>query len=51
MLRATAIMKTDIQGSTAHFRALPEVDLDALLTGHHRFHTRYGRYLRLGIGR
>lgn len=37
MLRATAIMKTDIQGSTAHFRALPEVDLDALLTGHHRF--------------
>jgi hypothetical protein len=33
-LRATVIMKTDIRGSTVRFRALPEVDLDGLLTEH-----------------
>jgi hypothetical protein len=33
-LRATAIMKTDLSGSTARFRALPEPDLTALLTQH-----------------
>jgi class 3 adenylate cyclase len=33
-LRATAIMKTDISGSTARFRTLPEPDLTALLTQH-----------------
>ena len=33
-LRATAIMKTDISGSTVRFRALPETDLAALLTAH-----------------
>lgn len=33
-------MKTDIQGSTVQFRALPEADLDALLTEHRQFVTR-----------
>jgi class 3 adenylate cyclase len=33
-------MKTDIGGSTVRFRALPEVDLDALLTEHRHFVTR-----------
>jgi adenylate cyclase len=33
-LRTTVIMKTDIRGSTVRFRALPEVDLDGLLTEH-----------------
>ena len=33
-LRATAIMKTDISGSTARFRTLPESDLTALLAEH-----------------
>jgi len=33
-LRATAIMKTDITGSTARFRTLPESDLTALLAEH-----------------
>jgi class 3 adenylate cyclase len=33
-LRTTVIMKTDIRGSTMRFRALPEVDLDGLLTAH-----------------
>ena len=33
-LRTTAVMKTDISGSTVRFRALPEADLTALLTGH-----------------
>jgi class 3 adenylate cyclase len=33
-LRATAIMKTDISGSTARFRSLPEQDLTALLAQH-----------------
>ncbi len=39
-LRTTVIMKTDIGGSTVRFRALPEVDLDALLTEHRHFVTR-----------
>jgi class 3 adenylate cyclase len=39
-LRTTAIMKTDIRGSTVRFRALPEVDLDALLTEHRQFVSR-----------
>jgi class 3 adenylate cyclase len=33
-LRATAILKTDISGSTARFRELPEPDLNALLSEH-----------------
>ncbi len=33
-LRATAIMKTDISGSTTRFRTLPESDLTGLLTEH-----------------
>src|SRR5262245_10399125 len=33
-LATTVIMKTDIRGSTVRFRALPEVDLDTLLTEH-----------------
>src|SRR5262245_57476698 len=33
-LRTTAIMKTDISGSTARFRSLPESDLTALLAEH-----------------
>jgi class 3 adenylate cyclase len=33
-------MKTDIRGSTIRFRALPEVDLDALLTEHRHFVAR-----------
>ena len=36
-LRTTVIMKTDIRGSTVRFRALPEVDLDVLLTEHRAF--------------
>jgi class 3 adenylate cyclase len=39
-LRATAILKTDISGSTARFRALPESDLTALLADHHRLVSR-----------
>jgi class 3 adenylate cyclase len=39
-LRTTVIMKTDIRGSTVRFRALPEVDLDALLTEHRHFVAR-----------
>jgi class 3 adenylate cyclase len=39
-LRTTVIMKTDIRGSTVRFRALPEVDLDALLTEHRQFVSR-----------
>jgi len=39
-LRATAIMKTDISGSTARFRSLPEQDLTALLGEHRDFVTR-----------
>jgi len=33
-------MKTDIQGSTARFRELPDVDLDALLSEHRQFISR-----------
>jgi class 3 adenylate cyclase len=33
-LRATVLMKTDIGGSTARFRALPESDLSAVLAAH-----------------
>src|SRR5437899_2679390 len=43
MLRATAIMKTDIRGSTVQFRMLPEVDLDALLTEHRQFVSRLAK--------
>lgn len=39
-LRATAIMKTDISGSTARFRTLPEPDLTALLAEHRELVTR-----------
>jgi class 3 adenylate cyclase len=39
-LRTTVIMKTDIGGSTVRFRALSEVDLDALLTEHRHFVSR-----------
>jgi adenylate cyclase len=39
-LRATAIMKTDISGSTARFRALLEPDLNLLLTKHHQLISR-----------
>ena len=39
-LRTTVIMKTDIRGSTVRFRALPAVDLDALLTEHRAFVSR-----------
>jgi class 3 adenylate cyclase len=41
-LRATAIMKTDISGSTARFRALVEPDLTALLADHHHLVSRIG---------
>jgi hypothetical protein len=34
VLRAMAIMTTDIRGSTVQFRMLSEVDLEALLTEH-----------------
>ena len=33
-LRTTAIMKTDISGSTARFRTLSEADLHALFVEH-----------------
>jgi len=39
-LQTTVIMKTDIQGSTVRFRALPDVDLDAMLTEHRLFVAR-----------
>jgi class 3 adenylate cyclase len=38
--RTTVIMKTDIKGSTVRLRALPEADLDALLTEHRAFVSR-----------
>jgi class 3 adenylate cyclase len=41
-LRATAIMKTDISGSTARFRALPEADLTALLAEHQQLVSHIG---------
>ncbi len=40
-LRATVIMKTDISGSTARFRALAEADLHALLLEHREFLSRH----------
>ena len=43
MLRATAIMKTDIRGSTVQFRMLPEADLERLLTEHRQFVSRLAR--------
>jgi class 3 adenylate cyclase len=36
-LRLTAILKTDISGSTPRFRNLPQADLVALLTDHREF--------------
>jgi class 3 adenylate cyclase len=39
-LQTTVIMKTDIQASTAKFRALSDVDQDALLTEHRQFVSR-----------
>jgi hypothetical protein len=39
-LQTTVIMKTDIQGSTTKFRALPGVDQDELLTEHRQFVSR-----------
>jgi class 3 adenylate cyclase len=36
-LRTTVIMKTDIRGSTVRFRALPEADLNVLLSEHRTF--------------
>ena len=39
-LRTTVLMKTDSRGSTIRFRALPEADLDALLTEHRHFVSR-----------
>jgi len=39
-LRATVILKTDISGSTARFRALAEPDLTALLAEHHQLLSR-----------
>jgi class 3 adenylate cyclase len=40
-LRTTVIMKTDISGSTARFRALAEADLHALLIEHREFLNRH----------
>lgn len=39
-LQTTVIMKTDIQGPTAKFRALPDADQHALLTEHRQFVSR-----------
>jgi class 3 adenylate cyclase len=39
-LRATVLMKTDISGSTARFRALPESDLSAVLAAHRELVSR-----------
>jgi class 3 adenylate cyclase len=39
-LRTTAILKTDLRGSTPTFRGLSEVDLDAMLREHRAFVTR-----------
>jgi class 3 adenylate cyclase len=43
VLRAMAIMKTDIRGSTVQFRMLSEVDLEALLTEHRQFVSRVAK--------
>ena len=40
-LRTTAIMKTDISGSTARFRALGEADLHAVFVEHRKFLDRH----------
>jgi len=40
-LRTTAIMKTDISGSTARYRALAEADLHALFVEHQEFLGRH----------
>ena len=40
-LRTTVILKTDISGSTARFRALGEADLHALLIEHREFLSRH----------
>jgi class 3 adenylate cyclase len=40
-LRATVLMKTDISGSTARFRALTETELHKLLTEHRALITRH----------
>ena len=40
-LRTTAIMKTDISGSTARFRALSDADLHALFVEHREFLSRH----------
>ena len=40
-LRTTAIMKTDISGSTARYRALAEADLHALFVEHREFLARH----------
>ena len=40
MLRATVILKTDISGSTARFRALADPDLHALFVDHRAFLAR-----------
>jgi class 3 adenylate cyclase len=39
-LRTTAILKTDLRGSTPTFRGLPEADPDAMLREHRAFVTR-----------
>jgi class 3 adenylate cyclase len=36
-LRVTAILKTDISGSTPLFRSLPQIDLTSLLAEHREF--------------
>jgi class 3 adenylate cyclase len=38
--RTTAILKTDLAGSTPRFRELPEADLAALLSEHRALLTR-----------
>jgi len=41
VLRTTAIMKTDISGSTARYRSLREADLHALFVEHREFLSRH----------
>jgi class 3 adenylate cyclase len=40
-LQTTAIMKTDVSGSTVRYRALPEADLHALFIEHREFLARH----------
>ena len=40
-LQTTAILKTDVSGSTARYRALPEADLHALFVEHQEFLRRH----------